>query len=192
MDKNQYEKILQQIERSDYDLKLKGVSAAVLDKIADYGDDYSNFFSYEDVTQIAKEILQTGEVWHNFNKCTEDHIVKMCEDFDYEMRLNWGDYEVPFSVRDTLEAKRALKNSQNDIHTADMPIRQPEEQEEIKTVKTNVGEMPIEDYREMVAMQWGYDSYAEMYNAGVRIGKGYDIKATGDESNTQKKDDFVK
>ena len=34
--------------------------------------------------------------------------------------------------------------------------------------------MPIEDYREIVATQNGFDSYEEMYNEGVRIGNGYD------------------
>ena len=34
----------------------------------------------------------------------------------------------------------------------------------------------IEDYREIVATQNGFDSYEEMYNEGVRIGNGYDKK----------------
>ena len=41
-------------------------------------------------------------------------------------------------------------------------------------VATNIGNVPIEDYREIVAAQNGFDSYEEMYNEGVRIGKGYD------------------
>ena len=41
-------------------------------------------------------------------------------------------------------------------------------------VATNIGKVPIEDYREFVAVQNGFDSYDEMYNEGIRIGNGYD------------------
>ena len=41
-------------------------------------------------------------------------------------------------------------------------------------VQTNVGNVPIEDYREIVASQNGFDSYEDMYNQGFRIGNGYD------------------
>ena len=41
-------------------------------------------------------------------------------------------------------------------------------------VATNIGNVPIEDYREIVAMQNGFDSYDEMYQQGIRIGNGYD------------------
>lgn len=41
-------------------------------------------------------------------------------------------------------------------------------------VATNIGNVPIEDYREIVANQNGFDSYDEMYNEGIRIGNGYD------------------
>jgi N12 class adenine-specific DNA methylase len=41
-------------------------------------------------------------------------------------------------------------------------------------VATNIGKVPIEDYREIVAVQNGFDSYDEMYNDGIRIGNGYD------------------
>ena len=41
-------------------------------------------------------------------------------------------------------------------------------------VVTNIGNVPIEDYREIIANQNGFDSYVEMYNEGIRIGNGYD------------------
>lgn len=41
-------------------------------------------------------------------------------------------------------------------------------------VATNIGKVPIEDYREIVAVQNGFDSYDGMYNEGIRIGNGYD------------------
>ena len=49
-----------------------------------------------------------------------------------------------------------------------------ENAERADMVATNIGNVPIEDYREIVATQNGFDSYEEMYNEGVRIGNGYD------------------
>ena len=49
-----------------------------------------------------------------------------------------------------------------------------ENTERADMVATNIGNVPIEDYREIVATQNGFDSYEEMYNEGVRIGNGYD------------------
>ena len=37
-----------------------------------------------------------------------------------------------------------------------------------------MGKMPIEDYREIVAMQHGFDSYADMRKQGICIGNGMD------------------
>ena len=51
-----------------------------------------------------------------------------------------------------------------------------ENTERADMVATNIGNVPIEDYREIVATQNGFDSYEEMYNEGVRIGNGYDKK----------------
>ena len=49
-----------------------------------------------------------------------------------------------------------------------------ENTERADMVATNIGNVPIEDYREIVASQNGFDSYEEMYNEGFRIGHGYD------------------
>ncbi len=46
--------------------------------------------------------------------------------------------------------------------------------EPVQTVDTNIGDMPIEDYREITASQNGFDSYEDMYNQGVRLGNGSD------------------
>lgn len=48
------------------------------------------------------------------------------------------------------------------------------EKSSVTEVQTNMGSMPIEDYREIVASQSGFDSYDEMYKQGYRIGNGYD------------------
>ncbi|MEE0061421.1 MAG: YodL domain-containing protein, partial [Acutalibacteraceae bacterium] len=44
----------------------------------------------------------------------------------------------------------------------------------IDKVQTNMGEIPIEDYREIMAGQYGFNSYDEMYDEGLRLGGGYD------------------
>lgn len=41
-------------------------------------------------------------------------------------------------------------------------------------VDTNMGRMPIADYREIIAMQHGFDSYADMRKQGFCIGNGMD------------------
>ncbi len=43
-----------------------------------------------------------------------------------------------------------------------------------ETVSTNIGTMPIEDYREIAARQYGFDSYDDLYASGARLGGGYD------------------
>ena len=50
----------------------------------------------------------------------------------------------------------------------------------MKTVKTNIGEMPIEDYRDIRASQLGFDDYEDMYKQGYRLGDGYDKKENDD------------
>jgi len=47
-------------------------------------------------------------------------------------------------------------------------------QTQAQTVDTNMGKMPIEDYREIVATQNGFDCYADMYSQGIRLGNGMD------------------
>ncbi|MEE1505082.1 MAG: hypothetical protein UGF89_12670 [Acutalibacteraceae bacterium] len=51
-----------------------------------------------------------------------------------------------------------------------------EKKESPYMIKTNIGEVPISDYCDMMAMQNGYDSYADMRSHGVRLGGGIDEK----------------
>lgn len=39
-------------------------------------------------------------------------------------------------------------------------------EEMVKTIKTNMGEIPVEDYLDIMAMQYGFDSYKEMREEG--------------------------
>lgn len=36
-------------------------------------------------------------------------------------------------------------------------------------VETNIGRIPVEDYKEIVALQHGFDSYEDMLCAGIVI-----------------------
>ena len=38
-----------------------------------------------------------------------------------------------------------------------------------KTIKTNIGEIPIEDYCDIIAMQHGFDDYEDMKSQGCTI-----------------------
>lgn len=44
------------------------------------------------------------------------------------------------------------------------------------TVKTNIGEMPVEEYRDIAAIQAGFDSYEDMRKQGFRLGNEYDAE----------------
>lgn len=41
-------------------------------------------------------------------------------------------------------------------------------------VNTNIGPMPIEDYREIKAQEYGFDSYQDLRAAGYRLGNNMD------------------
>ncbi len=56
-------------------------------------------------------------------------------------------------------------------------IAEKEAQEKIpQMVETNIGTIPIEDYCEIKAAQYGFDSYEDMYRQGYRLVGGYDIE----------------
>lgn len=47
-------------------------------------------------------------------------------------------------------------------------LNQKETQEEY--VSTNIGKIPLADYREIIALQYGFSSYEEMKSEGITIG----------------------
>jgi hypothetical protein len=51
-------------------------------------------------------------------------------------------------------------------------------------VETNIGKVPVEDYREIVAIQNGFDSYDDLYRQGFRIGDDYDKPPENDYQKT--------
>ena len=38
-----------------------------------------------------------------------------------------------------------------------------------ETVKTNIGEIPVEDYMDIKAQQFGFEDYEDMYKQGYRL-----------------------
>ena len=49
---------------------------------------------------------------------------------------------------------------------------------EYQYIETSMGRMPVQDYSEIIAIQYGFDSYKDMYDQGGRLGKGLDENPT--------------
>lgn len=59
-----------------------------------------------------------------------------------------------------------------------MAIVPKEDEIEEQMVKTNMSNIPVEDYREMEAEKCGFDSYEDFYKAGCRLGNNLDKEPT--------------
>ena len=92
-------------------------------------------------------------------------------------RVMLYDYDVPLFNKEFSRTEFDRKVQENPMNEHLIVKEEPaEERKETEEVQTNMGSMPIEDYREIVASQSGFDSYDEMYHQGYRIGNGYDKK----------------
>ena len=90
-------------------------------------------------------------------------------------RVMLYDYDVPLFNKEFSRTEFDRKVRENPMNEHLIVQEEPaEERNETEEVQTNMGSMPIEDYREIVASQSGFDSYDEMYHQGYRIGNGYD------------------
>lgn len=90
-------------------------------------------------------------------------------------RVMLYDYDVPLFNKEFSRTEFDRKMRENPMNEHLIVKEEPaEERNETEEVQTNMGSMPIEDYREIVASQSGFDSYDEMYHQGYRIGNGYD------------------
>lgn len=90
-------------------------------------------------------------------------------------RVMLYDYDMPLFNKDFSRTEFDRKVRENPMNEHLIVKEEPaEERNETEEVQTNMGSMPIEDYREIVASQSGFDSYDEMYHQGYRIGNGYD------------------
>ena len=92
-------------------------------------------------------------------------------------RVMLYDYDVPLFNKEFSRTEFDRKVQENPMNKHLIVKEEPaEERKKTEEVQTNMGSMPIEDYREIVASQSGFDSYDEMYHQGYRIGNGYDKK----------------
>ena len=90
-------------------------------------------------------------------------------------RVMLYDYDMPLFNKEFSRTEFDRKVRENPMNEHLIVKEEPaEERNETEEVQTNMGNMPIEDYREIVASQSGFDSYGEMYHQGYRIGNGYD------------------
>ena len=90
-------------------------------------------------------------------------------------RVMLYDYDMPLFNKEFSRTEFYRKVRENPMNEHLIVKEEPaEERNETEEVQTNMGSMPIEDYREIVASQSGFDSYDEMYHQGYRIGNGYD------------------
>ena len=90
-------------------------------------------------------------------------------------RVMLYDYDVPLFNKEFSRTEFDRKVQENPMNEHLIVKEEPaEERNETEEVQTNMGSMPIEDYREIVASQSDFDSYDEMYHQGYRIGNGYD------------------
>ena len=90
-------------------------------------------------------------------------------------RVMLYDYDIPLFNKEFSRTEFDRKVRENPMNEHLIVKEEPaEERNETEEVQTNMGSMPIEDYREIVASQSGFGSYDEMYHQGYRIGNGYD------------------
>ena len=90
-------------------------------------------------------------------------------------RVMLYDYDMPLFNKEFSRTEFDRKVRENPMNEHLIVKEEPaEERNETEEVQTNMGSMPIEDYREIVASQSGFDSYDEMHRQGYRIGSGYD------------------
>lgn len=78
-----------------------------------------------------------------------------------------------------LEAKFQIENIQSYYELYEMRCGDKQDKpkkEDPYMIKTNIGMVPIAEYCDMMAMQSGYDDYADMRKHGCRLGDGTDEK----------------
>ena len=120
------------------------------------GQYVTNTLSFDEIQQAAREYDSTEDFFDYLGSIANQELADVgTEWFDDAEREFHRTPDLTDCTSATMEA--LIEN----VERADM-------------VATNIGNVPIEDYREIVATQNGFDSYEEMYNEGVRIGGGYD------------------
>ena len=120
------------------------------------GQYVTNTLSYDDVIEAARQYEGAGDFF--------DYLGSIANQTLADVGTEWFE-----------EADNAFKQTPDLTGCTSATMEALlENAERSDMVVTNIGKVPIEEYREIVAVQNGFDSYDEMYNEGIRIGNGYD------------------
>ena len=120
------------------------------------GQYVTNTLSYDDVIEAARQYEGAGDFF--------DYLGSIANQTLADVGTEWFE-----------EADKAFKQTPDLTGCTSATMEALlENAERSDMVVTNIGKVPIEEYREIVAVQNGFDSYDEMYNEGIRIGNGYD------------------
>ena len=122
------------------------------------GQYVTNILNFDEITEIAKDSQTSNEFFDRLGSIANQTLADVGTEWFSEAESRF--LEKPDFTDCTQDTMQSL------ISEA--------EKSSVTEVQTNMGSMPIEDYREIVASQSGFDSYDEMYNQGYRIGNGYD------------------
>lgn len=123
------------------------------------GQYVTNILNFDEITEIAKDSQTSNEFFDRLGSIANQTLADVGTEWFSEAESRF--LEKPDFTDCTQDTMQSL------ISEA--------EKSSVTEVQTNMGSMPIEDYREIVASQSGFDSYDEMYKQGYRIGNGYDI-----------------
>ncbi len=120
------------------------------------GQYVTNTLSYDDVIETARQYESAGDFFDYLGSIAKQELADVGTEWFAQAEEQFK--ETPdFTDCTNATMESVTKRAKN-----------------FEMVKTNIGNVPIEDYREIVASQNGFDSYEEMYNEGIRIGNGYD------------------
>ena len=122
------------------------------------GQYVTNILNFDEITEIAKDSQTSNEFFDRLGSIANQTLADVGTEWFSEAEIRF--LEKPDFTDCTQDTMQSL------ISEA--------EKSSVTEVQTNMGSMPIEDYREIVASQSGFDSYDEMYQQGYRIGNGYD------------------
>ena len=120
------------------------------------GQYVTNTLSYDDVIEAARQYESAGDFFDYLGSIAKQELADVGTEWFTQAEEQFKETpDFTDCTKATMES--VTKRAKN-----------------FEMVKTNIGNVPIEDYREIVASQNGFDSYEEMYNEGIRIGNGYD------------------
>ena len=122
------------------------------------GQYVTNILNFDEITEIAKDSQTSNEFFDRLGSIANQTLADVGKEWFSEAESRF--LEKPDFTDCTQDTMQSLVSEA--------------EKSSVTEVQTNMGSMPIEDYREIVASQSGFDSYDEMYKQGYRIGNGYD------------------